>query len=949
MDTETRMLREGIRPVYASDECEIDLARRELRILGSPVPVGGRAFEIIETLAQSAGEIVSKHELINRVWPGAIVTENTLAVHALAIRKALGPYRSLLKTESGRGYRLLGEWTVRHHDAPRPPIGLRGMDVIGHSTVTNIPAAMTRLVGRVAAAQRLQDLVSAYGLVTLTGPGGIGKTSLALGVARRIIGDFPDGGWLTELASLSDPALVPSAVAGALGIKLSGDELSAEVVARAARDKHLLLVLDNCEHVIDAVANLTETFQRLCPHVTLVATSREALRVQGEYAYRVPPLEVPTEDQTDSDDILGYSAVELFIARTIEMDSSFSPSADELPTIATICRHLDGIPLAIEFAAARVAALGIDQLNAGLHDRFALLTSGRRTALPRHKTLRATLDWSYHLLPEVERLLLCRLAIFAGGFTLDAATAVASGSGIDASAVMGGIATLFEKSLLVSDKTGPACRWYLLETTRAYALDMLEKSNEIDNVKRLHARFFLDLFWHIAQAGMMRAVRQLDNCRNEVDNLRAALTWAFSPVGDVALGCELAAASMDFWFAAALLDECCEWATRAIAQIGQAAGSRIEMILQCGLGLALMHIKGMGSEALEALMKALSLASQFDDIEYLERATYGLWLFTLRRAQFRDSAEFSHQYMEIATRLSDPAIHVTANMMARQSHTILGEHLVSRDWHEKHVNNATLRFSDRTIIGHAEEGIGLWSRGLLDEAARAGQRAIEAARQLRLPFVLCRALLWPYSVFSLKAGYLDIAEQSIIEGMSLADRHAIRILYPMGLCAQGSLTTLRGSPTAGVELLRSGLAIMEERGFLYHHTFFLTELAKSLCSMGHTGEALVEIDTALQRATDTNYLWLMPEIMRTKGELLARGGPANQANIEALFRESLQLAARQQALYWELRTAVSLADLLQGQGKVLEARAVLGPVYDRFTEGFNTADLKAARALLDSL
>ena len=245
------MLAEGDRPVYASGDCEIDLARRQLRILGSVVPIGGRAFEIIEVLVQSAGELVAKDGLMNRVWPGAVVMDNTLQVHAAAVRKALGPYRGLLKTESGRGYRLVGDWTVRRRDEVEPQVGLRQLGGTDETAGTNLPAAITPLIGRSAAQQRLQDLVSAYRVVTLMGPGGIGKTALALEVARSVAGEFADGGWLVELASLSDPDLVPSAVAGALRLRLGADIISPEAVGRAIAERKLLLVLDNCEHVID--------------------------------------------------------------------------------------------------------------------------------------------------------------------------------------------------------------------------------------------------------------------------------------------------------------------------------------------------------------------------------------------------------------------------------------------------------------------------------------------------------------------------------------------------------------------------------------------------------------------------------------------------------------------------------------------------------------------------
>src|SRR5262252_6092695 len=251
------MLAVGDRPVYASGECEIDLARLELRILGSPVPVGGRAFEVIEVLAQSAGELVTKDELMNRIWPGAVVMENTLQVHVAAVRKALGPYRSLLKTESRRGYRLLGEWTVRRHDAAKLPVGLHRMQVTGESPATNFSASVTPLIGRSAAQQRLQALVSAFRVVTLTGPGGIGKTALALEVARSVVGEFPDGGWLVDLASLSDPDLVPSAVAGALRLRLGASVISAEAVARAIAEKTFCWFL--------TIVNTSSTPQRRWP------------------------------------------------------------------------------------------------------------------------------------------------------------------------------------------------------------------------------------------------------------------------------------------------------------------------------------------------------------------------------------------------------------------------------------------------------------------------------------------------------------------------------------------------------------------------------------------------------------------------------------------------------------------------------------------------------------
>jgi non-specific serine/threonine protein kinase len=474
--------------VYESGEWKVDLAQREFQLRGVPVPIGGRAFDVMEVLVQSAGELVTKDELMGRVWPGAIVEENTLQVHISAVRKALGPDRRMLKTASGRGYRLLGPWTIRQGHTSADPVDLESAP---GPFQTNVPAAASALIGRSAAAQHLQDLLCAHRAVTLTGPGGIGKTVLALEVARSLFPTFQGDVWLVDLVSLSDPGLVPSTVAAAARLRLGGDEMSPKAVARVIKGKKLLLVLDNCEHVIDAAAELAETIVHMCSRTSILATSREVLRIEGEYVYRVPPLDVPPEHQEEPDNILGHSAVQLFITQTTASNSDFSPHQEDLPAIAAICRRLDGIPLAIEFAAARAATLGLRQVASRLDDRFALLTGARRVVLPRHQTLRATFDWSYELLTESERRSLRHLAIFPAGFTHEAATAVLGGTGIDPSAVLEGIANLVSKSLVALDpSTG---RWRLLETTRAYAIEKLSESGETEQATRRHAEFLRDL------------------------------------------------------------------------------------------------------------------------------------------------------------------------------------------------------------------------------------------------------------------------------------------------------------------------------------------------------------------------------------------------------------------------------------------------------------------------
>ena len=371
------------RPVYAAGRWEIDLARRELRSRGVPVPLGGRAFAIVVELVQAAGQLVSKNDLLQKVWPGVSVEEIALRVHVAAIRKALGADRSMLETAVGRGYRLLGNWDIRGTLAARP--AKTETSPAKRIAPSNIPAARFNLIGRNAAVAQLRDLLSAYRVVTLTGPGGIGKTALALEVARAMSPIFDGDSLIVELAALSDPDLVPSAVAAILGIKLEGEAISAESVARAIGPRELLLIIDNCEHVIDAVASFTEMIVNRCPHVTVFATSREVLRVDGEYVYRVPPLEVPAADDVGMNEALEHAAVQLFIAKVRELGSELKPNRENLEAITSICRRLDGIPLAIEFAAARAqCALDAVQRVARRGVAFGELAMQVFDDLPRH-------------------------------------------------------------------------------------------------------------------------------------------------------------------------------------------------------------------------------------------------------------------------------------------------------------------------------------------------------------------------------------------------------------------------------------------------------------------------------------------------------------------------------------------------------------------------------------
>ncbi len=552
--------------VYESAGWEVDLVRRELRACGVPVRLGGRAFSILAVLVESAGELVTRDEIMARVWPSVIVEENTLDGHISAVRKALGSNRETLKTSFGRGYRLVGGWMTRQQSPSTDSVLLDPARMLAKPFQTNVSGATSEVIGRTVAVKQLQELLSTYRAITLTGPGGIGKTTLALEVARSLFPSFNGDCWLVDTLSPSDPGLVPSMVGSILGLKRGEDEISPDFVARAIGGQKLLLILDNCEHVVDAAAKLAETIVRSCPHAYVLATSREVLRIEGEYVYRVPPLDVPNPHQEESDVILGHSAVQLFIARTQALDSHFSVHGGNLRAIASICRHLDGIPLAIEFAAARAVVLGPELVLSRLDERFGLLIGGRRTALPRHQTLRATLDWSYELLPKDERCLLRRLGVFAAGFSLEAAYAVVSDQGQAASVVLDEIANLVAKSLIALDGSAPAGRWRLLETIRAYALEKLAENDETEKVARRSAEFLRDLIMPAVYSSRAPpSVEDTARFGREIDNVRAALDWCVSSVGDATIGVALTVAYAPVWLDLSLVVECRERIERALA------------------------------------------------------------------------------------------------------------------------------------------------------------------------------------------------------------------------------------------------------------------------------------------------------------------------------------------------------------------------------------------------
>ena len=922
----------------------------EERLLLAP-----KAFAVLRYLVEHPGRLVTQDELLEALWPKTYVQPEVLKSHIAAIRAVLGDDARkpiFIETLSRRGYRFIAPVT---EDASAKS-----------SWTTNLPEAISELIGREAELQAVTALASEHRLVSLVGAGGIGKTRLGFEVARHLVPRYPDGVFVAELGPLASPELVPTTVASALGLTHVAGTASPERIAGAIRAKRLLLVIDNCEHVIDAAAGMAETLLRAGPTVSLLATSREPLRVSGEHIYRVPPLGVPAEDNQDVEDVFTHGAVRLFVSRAHAVDPGYVAERRVAAATAAICRRLDGIPLAIELAATRTVAFGVSGVAAGLDDRFRLLTGGSRTALPRHQTMRATLDWSYELLSDSERVVLRRLGVFAGAFALDAASAIAASVDLPASEVAESVADLVGKSLVSTDVGGASLHYRLLETTRAYAREKLIEGAEFDHLARRHAEYFRDLFERAEGELETRPTAEwLPAYRPHIDDLRAALDWAFSPSGDVGVGMALTAAAVPLWTHLSLLTECRARVEQAIATLGGQVPSnaRRDMRLYLALGHTLMHGQPSADPAIDAaLTKALELAEIMDDTRYRLGAVWGLYAHRLTTGKYRGALRLGEQFRTVAAETADRSdVPIGSRLIGLGLH-MLGDQPGARRHLEPLIgarfataprpSHIILYQYDQRVILECYYARVLWLQGCGDQARRLTGNLVDYARTKDHLVSFLLTLLFAACPIALYVGDVTTADHHVRLAFDLATRHALEVWKDLAQCFEGAVLIRRGDDGAGSQLLQSALERLPfPKPTLHHHmSLLLVELAAGLGRAGQLAEGQGVLDDALARAEQTEAGWCLAELLRTKGELhLLEGAPTAVETAEKCFRRALDVARDQGALSWELRSAMSLARLWRGQKRMNEARKLLGPVYRRFTEGFEAADLVAAKALLASL
>src|SRR5262245_26385081 len=560
--------------VFAFGPFRLLVRRRELIAHGVPVSLGQRALDILLVLVTRHGQLVTKNELMNEVWPGVVVEENNLQVHISALRKALGDEkgeRRYLLTVAGRGYRFVHpvEREISEESPSPAPAASPETAPAVWGRQHNIPQQLTALIGRDAEVEAVRAALARQRLVTLVGAGGVGKTRLALAVGTQALEGFADGAWLIELASATVPA-AGAIIADTIGLSSGAPDVVDSLTAYL-ESRTVLLILDNCEHLVAEVARIVEALVHRCPRVSILATSREPLGVAGEFVLRVPSLGTPDRGPSlTAEQALAYPAVRLFAERAGAAIDGFALTDANAAAIGAVCRRLDGIPMAIELAAPRLKVLSAEQLVRGLDDRFGLLSGGSRSALPRHQTLHALIDWSYGLLDDQEKALLRRLALFAGSASLASIVALAATLGKSEHEILDTLCSLVDKSLVVAETGGPEARYRLPESTRDYALQKLAQAGEL-TLRKEHARHFAARFAAATQAWETLATeRWLAEYGPDIDNIRGALSWAFGANGDVAIGLELAGVSHLIWAELGLAFEHRRWIEDALAR-GDAA------------------------------------------------------------------------------------------------------------------------------------------------------------------------------------------------------------------------------------------------------------------------------------------------------------------------------------------------------------------------------------------
>ncbi|WP_052435742.1 ATP-binding protein [Bradyrhizobium japonicum] len=912
---------------------ELSSKERALRRDGVALSLGSRALDILIHLAERPGKVIAKQELIDHIWPDVTVEEGSIRVHVAAIRKALGDGQfgnRYIANIKGRGYSFVGTLAS--------PRGATEGRTARSRHQGRLPVRPLMMIGRETFVTEVGERLRNNRFVTLLGPGGIGKTAIALAVGRVVAEAFGNEIFFVDLESLTDPHHVAAAVATSLGLSLKSKDPGPELVD-LIRSRKLLIILDSCEHVIETVALLAEQLYQQTDEVHVLTTSREPLKVEGEHCCRVLPLDFPPDNsEQTANAVLRYPAVQLF-ARRVAMPAGRAVLTDkEAPFVADICRKLDGIPLAIELAAGQVASLGLENTVDLLVSRLELLRLSHRTAVARHRTLKATLDWSYDLLSDAERIVFRRIAPFVGHFTLDGARSVAGEPGVGVEETFDAVAGLVEKSLIATRIDVAQAQYRLPNTTRAYALAKLEEHDEVDMVFGRHAEYLAGHLETLREAlSGLQGSERVAAYSDQLSNVRAALEWSFGPRGDAETAMRLAAASTQVFLQLSLLIECQAWAERAMAGLENPHQySRRALEISASIPLALMHTEGNDQRVQTAFANALDIAIEQGDLAHELKVLSGLFMYSHWTMDIRGASEIAarsrklalrtgnHDDMALAEAMLAASEHLSGNHLATQLHCEAGlRHLASGP--RSRTEPYLFHYTSFLLVGMARS---LLYRGFLDQSLDYARRAREEARRAGNPATLCRSLVLVLPVFLAMAD-LSRSDQYISELSELAVAHSLMPYRAIATGLKGQWLLLQDNRVEAIRLLRRALEELHVQRHEMLNMDFTCDLVAALADLGEHGEALTLTVNAIEQQQRAGKLLHMPALFRMKGLVLASRSAEDRIDAEESLLSAIDWAKRQSANLFELKAATDLAGLLLEQDRVPEACEYLNASLDR--------------------
>lgn len=910
----------------------LDPSRKLLREGERVVRLGGRALDLLAALVARAGDVVSHEELFAQVWPTTVVEESSLRVHMSSLRKALRDGedgRRYIASLPGRGYRfVMPVTTTSAGSAPIPQTGAP----LTAKAVPMLPPRLTAVVGRAQELAAIAAKLERSRLVTIVAPGGMGKTTVALALAGEAAARHADGACFVDLAPLDDPMLVPHALAAAVGV-VAPEPCPWSVLEDALAPRELLIVVDNCEHLATAAAELAERVLRIAPRVRLLATSREPLDAETETVYRLDPLAVPpAEAGPDVAGALSFAALSLFVDRATASASDFALSPANLGATIRICRHLDGMPLAIELAAARVGSLGIHALADRLDDVFRLLRRGRRTVLPRHQTLQALLDWSHDLLDEDTRTVLHRLSVFRSSFDLNAAVRVASCARVSPGRVVASLLDLVSRSLVVLETEGVA-RYRLLFIARLYAAERLAEDGDGDAVAGRHALSLRDALTR-ANAELRDPGTAPSHWRSvhaaSMPDVRAALDWTHGVGANPVLGAELVVASGRLQLEIGLNDEFLPRALDALAalQAHEDPPPQLELLLLSLLCMVAGQCLLERQVPDDAPARLEALARQIGSPEQQRMALLALCINAFGRGDYPAVAARAARFADLPPDPLDPA--QAAATLAAWRFDALGRHYLGEHdaawqsslrvlehagpWRAGSYTQLPLPVSMGTVQSRIR-----WLQGQADEAL---DQALELLRfcEGAHPFALSMALSMAILPILLWRGD-DAQAMRFLERLVDHELGQCQSFWMAWAHAYCKVLALRGHE---VEAMRARLGATDRSDDM--QSDMLATLAPEFVGL----EVVARVDAGIVG-------WCAPEVLRVQGERLGS---------EPLLSRALALARHQGARAWELRAATSLAQLWLRAGRGEAAHALLRNTLAGIPQGRETADVSRAMTVL---